>query len=225
MRFNNGTSLFALAFVMASVLIAPSSAQATTLTPLASPTFALIIRTPLDFKAVENTGKIKSLMRLENSQQEAITITNIGLNTPILNLTGDLDDEVANINIDSALPLTVPGSGGKAGSAQFLISLTWVPTDDSGVDDNDFGKWSKVFFLSGYYTTQGGQHVSVAPTPLVANFSVFDHCPANVICDGGDGSGNGGGVTPIPAAMWLFVTALGGLGMIGYRRTVSSKAD
>jgi hypothetical protein len=153
---------------------------------------------PNPFQAFEDTAGNIGFLTISNFGSSDITITSItGVITPF---SGELDDQATNLkllaptNFPILLPAMVPGMP----LSNFNIKFSWDAVDTTKDNDVDFGVWHASFTLIG---SQAGK----PPTDVAfAVLRVND--------------------TPLPAALPLFATGLGALGLLGWRTKRKAQA-
>jgi hypothetical protein len=107
---------------------------------------------------------------------------------------GEVDDEATNVVLIAPNP-TVQNPVILTPNTNFNIKFSWDAVDNIKDKDVDFGLWQSGFFL---------------------DFTVGDSQFAQALLRVND--------TPLPPALPLFATGLGGLGLLGWRRKRKAQA-
>jgi hypothetical protein len=158
----------------------------------------LMDQNPNPFQAVEGTLGNIGFLTLTNFGTSDITITGItGLITPF---GGELDDQATNLNLiaPTVFPFVLPARQPGVPLANFNIKFSWDAVDNVKDNDVDFGVWHATFTITGQQTGR---------PPTDEAFAVLQ---VNDV--------------PLPAALPLFATGLGALGLLGWRRKKKAAA-
>ncbi len=159
------------------------------LTHAATLTFS---QNPNPFAAVEGSPGNIGFLNIVNSANELYFITNIAVST-LVHFGGEFDDQAKNLVLIAPKP-SVSSSLGLASGGNFNIKFSWDAVDDIKDNDVDFGDWLAAFTITGHLAGGADQFDLVA-----AKLRVLDP-------------------VPLPAALPLFGTGLGLLGLLGWRR-------
>jgi hypothetical protein len=152
----------------------------------------LMDQNPNPYQAPEGTFGNIGFLTLSNFGLSDITVTGItGVITPF---AGELDDQAINLNIVAPIvfPIVLPGEKDGFPLSNFNIKFSWDAVDNTKDNDVDFGIWHATFTIMGIQTDR---------PPTDEAFAVLR------VND-----------TPLPAALPLFATGLGVLGLLGWKR-------
>ena len=143
---------------------------------------------PDPFQALEGTTGNIGFLNVTNTDTSSATITSIHVGT-VLHTGGEFDDQATNVVIIGPNP-----SGDNplvlAPGGNFNIKFSWDAVDNIKDNDVDFGLWQANFLLQGA--------VSLEVAFVHADLRVND--------------------TPLHAALPLFATGFGALGLLGWRK-------
>jgi hypothetical protein len=158
----------------------------------------LMDQNPNPFQAVEGTLGNIGFLTLSNFGTSDITIT--GITGRITPFAGELDDQATNLNLiaPTVFPFVLPAMQPGFPLANFNIKFSWDAVDNVRDNDVDFGIWHATFTITGQ---QSGR------PPTDEAFAVLR---VNDV--------------PLPAALPLFATGLGALGLLGWRRKKKTAA-